>query len=365
MDGLRRDKDWLEATGCETDRGLPGSGKGARISSGNLDIQSDDNCFGSVSSFIDRRKTRTVSLHHWSWVEVLSETVVQKEFRGISDADQAWILGELIAYLQHPQSGAMEFQDMGQNWAAVRDAARQGTLRASDESVGEVVTRWDQFMQYLCLHLDRDLGLNVKQILPRNEEASARRQHLINQLVESGRLDGAIRIPRAAGDISIVADLRGRMVTISVEVPAPTDRGSPARLSWLIRQLDDAPTNVHVDVVFKGGRSQGDTLTAIRETPKKILQADRDREVKAFVVSLAHEMGTKRGGTTGSFIGEASGLLLKFYREVVQRIHPWAASPVKLPSTRDTTDISTQPENIVERVAREQSESPADTEGED
>jgi hypothetical protein len=31
---------------------------------------------------VDRRKLRRVSLHHWSWVDVLTEAIVQKEFRG-------------------------------------------------------------------------------------------------------------------------------------------------------------------------------------------------------------------------------------------------------------------------------------------
>ena len=46
---------------------------------------------------VDRRKTKKVGLYHWSWVEILSEAVLQREFRGVSDQDQAWILGELIA----------------------------------------------------------------------------------------------------------------------------------------------------------------------------------------------------------------------------------------------------------------------------
>jgi hypothetical protein len=51
---------------------------------------------------------------------VLAEAVMQKEFRGVADPDQAWILGELIRYLEHSRSGAMEFEDMGESWVAVR-----------------------------------------------------------------------------------------------------------------------------------------------------------------------------------------------------------------------------------------------------
>ncbi len=306
---------------------------------------------------IDRKKARTVALHHWSWVEVLTEAILQKEFRGVSDKDQAWILGELIAYLEHPQSGAMEFQDMGSEWVSVRDGARERTLKTSDENVKMVVTRWDQFIQYLCLHLGRDLGLSVKQIFSKKGDPASRRQQLVSQLVEIGHLDGTFRIPRAAGDVSILADLRGRIVTLSMDVSAPTDRGSPARLNWLIRQLDAAPPNVRVDVIYKGGRSDGDTLSNLRENPKKLI-VDKSKEIRSFVVSLSGEMGMKRGGIKGSFIGEASDHLLRFYRDIVQTIRPWSAAPAKLPSSREKPDATVQPENVVETVARDQSELP-------
>lgn len=44
---------------------------------------------------VDRRKLRKVALVHWSWSEVLATAIVQKEHRGVSDPEQAWILGEL------------------------------------------------------------------------------------------------------------------------------------------------------------------------------------------------------------------------------------------------------------------------------
>ncbi len=48
---------------------------------------------------IDPRKTRKVALRHLSWWQVMTEARVQHEHRGIADTDQAWILGDLIAYL--------------------------------------------------------------------------------------------------------------------------------------------------------------------------------------------------------------------------------------------------------------------------
>jgi len=90
---------------------------------------------------IDKRKLRKVSLYHLPWTEILTQAVMQKEYRGVADPDQAWILGELIRYLEHPRSGAMEFTDMGTAWVGVRDGVAAGTVRASDTAVAEVAGR--------------------------------------------------------------------------------------------------------------------------------------------------------------------------------------------------------------------------------
>jgi hypothetical protein len=62
---------------------------------------------------VDKRKLKHVDLHHHTWSEILARAVLEKEHREVADPDQAYILGELIRYLEHPRSGALEFEDMG------------------------------------------------------------------------------------------------------------------------------------------------------------------------------------------------------------------------------------------------------------
>jgi len=308
---------------------------------------------------VDARKTKSVRLHHWSWVEILSEAVIQREYRGVSDPDQAWILGELIQYLQHPQSGAMEFQDMGPNWVTIREGARDGTLRPNDKGVNDVVVRWDQFMQYLCLFLGRDLGVKVDQVLPRKEQsdAGARKSNLIRQLTVDGSLDGTLRIQRAIGDITLTASLRARTVTASVQVEAPQDGRPITRIRWLARQLTEASTDLRLDATFVGSRaSTSARLGQILEDPAKLLLQDKSKAPRSFTVCMMADMGSKRGGVKGSFIGEATDLLLTFYRTVVQELRPWSGAAPKLPTQRDVADIATQPESVVERVASAQAD---------
>jgi hypothetical protein len=125
---------------------------------------------------VDRRRLRKVSLHHWSWVDVLTEAVVQKEHRGVSDPDQAYILNELIRYLSDARSGVLTFEGMGAGWTKVRDGAREGTLRKADPEVAAVAARWDDLIRYVGLDLTKMLGRDVKHVLPKEERTPAARQ---------------------------------------------------------------------------------------------------------------------------------------------------------------------------------------------
>jgi len=173
---------------------------------------------------------------------------VQKEYRGISDPDQAYILGELIRYLADPRSGAVAFDGMGSGWTAVRDGAREQTLRKSDAAVMATVARWDDLVRYLALSLTTELGREVKHVLPASERTpNARRQALTESLISSGRLYGDLQIPNVAGSLSISADLRSRQIIASTSFDAPKEGTSKSRVSWLLRQLHTAPENLKIE----------------------------------------------------------------------------------------------------------------------
>src|SRR3954471_21749041 len=155
---------------------------------------------------VDKRKLRRTSLWHFSWWRVLTEAIVQHRFRGISDPDQAWILGELIAYLDSAASGAGGFEDMGDKWVRVRKAAHDGTLRASNPEARAVAERWEEFTQYLCLGLSQDLGRSVVSPRPRRQSTPTGLDESVKQLVDDGTLTAVLRVPDAVGDVRVRAD---------------------------------------------------------------------------------------------------------------------------------------------------------------
>jgi hypothetical protein len=278
---------------------------------------------------VDGRKTRSVGLYHLSWWKIVTEAVVQHRHRGVADPDQAWILGELIAYLDHEKSGAGGFRDMGEQWVGVRNAARDGTLRGTDPGARKTAERWEQFIEYLCMGLSQDLGTEVSQAGRRRQSSDAK----VKDLAETGRLSAAVNVPDAVGPITVEADLRAQLVTTSVQVDAPKEGRPLTRVNWMLRQLREAPDDLRVDVAFASTRETASALLGeAREYPQRLLSpSDQKREPRAFTLALSRKMGTKRGKAQGSFVIETRRQAVDFYRQLVQNLRRWQPSPPKLP----------------------------------
>jgi hypothetical protein len=299
---------------------------------------------GQHPTAVDKRKLKKVALHHVPWSEVLTVAVMQKEYRGVADPDQAWILGELIRYLEHPRSGALEFSDMGPSWVSLRESVGAGTLRASDAMAPEIAGRFDALVRFAGLKLGRRLGTEIVPALSRKDlaEPAARTQALVAQLTTHGTMTAALRIPGAVGVLSVTADLRAGKITCHVDVEAPREGRPTTRVNWLVRQLKGAPETVRLEsfAAYSRGPGNAELLKAVRENPG-LLIGDPSKELRTFRVAANSSAGTKRGAGRGSFIDSVLAAIDDFYEQVIQNLKPWMPTPPKLRSAEEV--VETEP----------------------
>jgi len=302
---------------------------------------------------IDKRKFKKVNLHHLSWLQVLSTAVRQKVHHGIADPDQAWILGELIRYLEHPRAGAVEFTDMGSSWGPARAAVAAGTLRAGDKLAGEVSGYFEELLRYVSLRLGLQLGTDVTTALSRKDLArkdlarkdlagqAARTQTLAASLAASlagsGVLEGTILIPEAVAPIVVAADLRASRVTCHVGIDAPGTGTTADRVDWLVQQLRHAPDTVLVEAhaAPHEGPGSAEPLRDLRDKPG-MLGTDPATELRTFRVAMTTPLGVGPGRGPGSFVDSLLEAVHDFYSEVVQNIEAWTATPPTLRPTPET-----------------------------
>ena len=299
---------------------------------------------------VDKRKLRKVALYHMSWSRVLTEAVLQKSYRGVADPDQAWILGELIRYLEHPNAGAVDFRDMGGHWVGVRDAAKNGTLRHSDKEAVEIAGKWEELVSFAVLRLGRQLGTDVHEVLSVKErkDVSVRIANIVDAMAMRGLMPGAIRIPNTVGDIAIRADLRAQQIVVSVSIVAPKTGRTTTRINWLLRQLKQSAHDVRLESWGVRSRSSMSDLLANVRNKQSLLIPSNNREIVSFTVSLIRPMGLKRLAGKGSFIDSVLDTIDDFYGDVVQRLQEWQPAAPKL--QKDKVE-ETDPPAVKEAVA--------------
>ncbi len=311
---------------------------------------------GQHPTAVDKRRLRKVALFHVPWVEVLATAVMQKEYRGVADPDQAWILGELIRYLEHPRSGALAFEDMGNNWVPIREAIHSGTLRPGDKGIGDVATRFDALLRFVGLRLGQRLGADVQPALSKKEltEPALRTQALISSLSTSGSISGGIRIPTAAATLFVTADLRANQIHCQCEIEAPKQGRPRTRVNWLTRQLEKAPETLRVEAFTLHGRGPGaaELLRSVRANPD-LLITDPNRDFRSFRLTQITPMGAKRGTGKGSFIDSVIDSVDTFYSDVLRQLKTWTAPPPRL---REEPEAPGEPQALVSTALSSQDE---------
>ena len=279
------------------------------------------------------RANSKVSLHHLSWTKLLTLAVMEKTHRGVDDPEQAWILGELIRYLEHPSSGAMSFDDMGENWTSVRDGARDGILNRRDDAVADVAQRWDQLLGFASLKLGADIGSDVTEVVPRAQQLdpSLRTKSFVESLASEGSLAGTLRIPDTVGDMEITVDLKARQVIISATFDAPTDKGGKGRIGWVLRQLRDAPPNLVVEAYAKNARNGiGAPLGFAHEDSSVLIGADKKEPAKFTLVARSELGVNRRAGRKPGFTQSVIDAIESFYGDVLQNLTAYQAKAPRL-----------------------------------
>lgn len=296
---------------------------------------------------VDRTKFKRVTLHHISWSEVLHEAQMQLAHRGLDDRLQAWMLAELVRYLEHPKSGAAAFEDMGASWVPVREAVGTGTLRPGDRKAAAVAASWEKLVRHLCLRLTSQLGVPAVPVMPRRlaQDPLARSAEATARLATEGSLAATLRIPNAVSPVSVVADLRTGMVRTSIELAAPREGGASRRVNWLLRQLRDAPDALIVEVGFaRREETSCEQLKDLRDSNAALLP-DPTADVRSFRLTLLTPMGTKRSGLRGGFIPSVNAAIDNFYAQVVQSLRSWPPAAPKLPA-----EVAESSEEVLESL---------------
>lgn len=281
-----------------------------------------------------KNKLGKMGLFHFSWLSLVSKAVLLAEHKQVDDPEQAFLLDELIRYLQNPKSGVSLMTQVGPGWKRSCDQTLKGVrLLKSSEEVEQAVASWQQLSRFLALQLTIKIAkpVSVKLTRPQIKDPSVRVKSQIEQLVDKNCLRDSLQVTNAVSDIDIAADFQRRAIDFSVQVQSPKDKKfATASVNWLLRQLGDADSSLMIRANWPGRTpSSMRTLAELREDaatiiPENIKALPTSLEV-VRVVDLAAKFQQKR-----KFVEIAEKELIRFYSDAVQHLKNWVAPPPKM-----------------------------------
>ena len=279
---------------------------------------------------VSATRTKSVDLLHFSWLSLKSTAAILVNEKGIADPDQAYIMSEVVRYLDSESSGVTVFSRMPPSWKDLCSAIQNGATISKDaDMIVESVGAWHQLLRQLSLDLSIAIGEPVKINLTRENKKDP--ESLLIQesaaLKDTRCLDTELIIPNAASRLKVVADIARKVVFVSMKLDAPKDRKrATASINWLLRQLKNKEVE-NLSIRAYWPRRMGTTikpLEAVRENPAILVPKGNDVVPTALEVCRVIDLGARFKGAK-TFVEDISGVILSFYHDAGQELTNWVA----------------------------------------
>lgn len=160
---------------------------------------------------------------------------------------------------------------------------------------------------------------------------------------QEGTLNGTLRIPDAAGDITMSLILPIRKVQYIFRVAAPTEGRQRTRISWLKKHLkpENLPSG-DLKVIADWNVRLLNTTTSLHdylEEPTRLclnkegMQVPKDANPRWFEIVWTRPLGKRRGRSGAPILEGVSQGLEDFYTRVVQDVERFVPPPPRIPAT--------------------------------
>ena len=284
------------------------------------------------------RLPKGISIYHWSWAHVLTTAIIKLEADEIGSGHQRYLLSEFTRYFEHPSTGIERFTQMNPEWKDVVTQVQQGaglSRKTDQDKVMDTVASWHQETRDLCLHLTESLKQKVRPRLPAKyvTDPGLRLRNEIKHLKETSHLKFTLTVPDAADDINVIADIRGRTISVSMDLEAPRDKKTgKARINWLLRQLRSSKPDDIIIFAYWPNRTQtsSEELEKLRGNPDLLEPPAPNLAPRKFSIKLIRHAAGKFSGRR-TFIEAVEECVPYFYREVGQHLRAWVPAPPKSP----------------------------------
>jgi len=307
-----------------------------KLKVGKLVTVSNEFVSDSSQSPLKIKPPKSIVLKHFSWTYLITkgQLLIFDNDTNILDADQIEIMKETLYYFENSVSGISGYTLMKAGWKELAENIRaQKPLKNSDEYIQDAVLSWYEEEKDMALMLSRKLGVLVKSSL----RGAGSVKHDVKRLVKENNILGQLSIRNSVSDIKIIAEFERRVVSMSVKVAAPMDKGIVARITWISKQLhackkregslfESLENQLWIEAEIKFAKSR---IKIKLSELGELAELAKGKEIQAFHVVVISSFGSGFASNK-KFIVLIEKMVLEFYEGIVQHLSNWNRPAPKL-----------------------------------
>ncbi len=290
----------------------------------------------STHSPIKIKPPKNISLYHFSWTYLITKgrLLLFKNDHNIQDTDQIEIMSEALHYFESSVSGICGYVQMKAGWKELAESIRtQKTLKVSDEYIEEAVLSWYEEEKDMALLMSRKLGVLVKSS-PKNKDSINKD---VRKIIKDNCLTGELVIKNSVSDIKLLAEFERRLVSMSIKIIPPLDKGNKARITWIGKQLENCKKKNEIsfqklekDILIEADIKYAQANIKVKLSEMGNLpELTKDKEIQAFKIVVNRSFGANFASNK-KFIVLIEQMVLEYYEGIVQSVSTWNRPTPKL-----------------------------------
>ncbi len=282
------------------------------------------------------RVPKNISLLHFSWTYIITigQLLLFKNDTNIEDEDQVEIMSEALHYFENPLSGISGYSKMKPGWKVLCESIRaQKPMKATDDYLEDALLSWYEEEKDIALLLSRKLGVLVKSTIrtPTSIKNDAKR------LIKYHRIQGLLSIKNGVSDIKVISDFERRLVSMSIKLIPPLDKGNKAKITWITKQLEKCSKKSPQEFghLISEIWIEADIKFAKENIKVKLTDIDSLNEltvgkvIQGYNVTIRRSFGAKFASAKG-YIQMIEPMILEFYELIVQHSSSWTKPAPKI-----------------------------------
>ena len=241
---------------------------------------------------------------------------------------------EVLYHFENPVSGIKGFTQMKPGWKQLSEnIIASKPLSQSDNYISEAVLSWYEEEADMALLLSRKLGVLVK-VNSKNKDSI---KNDIKRVVKDNKLSSTFSIKNAVSDLKVTADFKSRLVSMSVRIIPPQDKGIVAKITWLNKQLEfckkksiESFRSLEKDIWIEADIKYVQKHIILNFSELNKLSDDaKGKDIQAYNIVLNSSFGSNFTSAK-KFIELIEKMIITYYETFVQYLWSWTAPAPKI-----------------------------------